>query len=267
MDLELAGKRAVITGGSGEIGKEIAYALAREDANIALVARDIVRAEAVAETIPVSSRRQAKAFRADTGSDEQVRECFTQIAGAFGGIDILINCAAQPASSKPEPTGSNNSGQDLLNEINVKVLGYLRCAEAAVPYMRKGGWGRIINVSGMNARLTGSITGSIRNVAVVSLTKNLAAQLGRYGVNVTCIHPALTRTERLIAQISAQSEKTGQSCEEIEAEMIRTHSLIGRLVTAAEIANVVAFLSSPKSIPINGDVIPVGGGLPGVIYY
>src|SRR5439155_22305189 len=81
-------------------------------------------------------------------------------------------------------------------DVNVKVLGYLRCAREVAPHMIRRGWGRIVNVSGLAARQTGSTIGSLRNVAVVALAKNLADELGPHGINVTVVHPGLTRTEK-----------------------------------------------------------------------
>ena len=92
-------------------------------------------------------------------------------------------------------TGLIGDADQFEQALDVKVLGYLRCAREAVPYMRRRGWGRIINVAGLAARRGGSIIGSIRNAGVVALTKNLAAELGPHGINVTCVHPGSTRTE------------------------------------------------------------------------
>ena len=139
----------------------------------------------------------------------------------------------------------------FFEEMNTKVLGYLRCAQAAAPYMIERGWGRIINLSGLAARQSGSVLGSVRNVAVVAMTKNLADELGPHGINVTVVHPGATRTE-------ATSE---------EAAVRPTANLVGRLIDAREVAYVVAFLASPKSVAITGDTIVAGGGVPRVIYY
>ncbi|GIT16175.1 MAG: hypothetical protein CM1200mP37_7560 [Chloroflexota bacterium] len=81
--------------------------------------------------------------------------------------------------------------------MNTKVLGYLRCIREVVPYMKKKKWGRIINIGGLGSRSVGSTVGSIRNTAVVSMTKNLANELGQYGINVSAIHPGLTKTEAI----------------------------------------------------------------------
>src|SRR6476620_2015265 len=138
--------------------------------------------------------------------------------------------------------------------MHVKVLGYLRCAREFAPSMRENGWGRIINISGLAARQTGTILGSVRNVAVVALTKNLADELGPHGINVTVVHPGTTRTEKTPGVIAAQAAALGIAPEEAERRLAAGNS-INRLIDARDVANVVAFLASPLSVAINGDAI------------
>jgi NAD(P)-dependent dehydrogenase (short-subunit alcohol dehydrogenase family) len=153
-----------------------------------------------------------------------------------------------------------------LAAIDTKVLGYLRCARAAAPYMIDQGWGRIVNISGLAARSVSTPSGSIRNVAVAALTKTLADELGPAGINVTVVHPGLTATERTPAMIARFAAARGSTEDEAEASL-GAGSSIGRIVTAAEVADVVVFLASPRSVAINGDAIAAGGGTPGAIHY
>jgi NAD(P)-dependent dehydrogenase (short-subunit alcohol dehydrogenase family) len=128
------------------------------------------------------------------------------------------------------------------------------------------GWGRIVNISGLAARQTGNTVGSMRNVAVAAMTKNLADELGPSGINVTVVHPGLTRTERTAALVEAQARAQGISADLVLQRMADGNS-IRHLVDAAEVANVVAFLASPKSIAINGESVAAGGGAPRSIHY
>src|SRR6185369_5816508 len=95
----------------------------------------------------------------------------------------------------------------LLAEIDVKVLGYLFAAQAVAPAMQAVGWGRIVNIAGLAANSTGSTIGSIRNVSVAAITKNLADELGPAGITVNCVHPGLTRTVRS-ADIADDDQRT-----------------------------------------------------------
>ncbi|MDA0365322.1 MAG: SDR family oxidoreductase, partial [Chloroflexi bacterium] len=152
------------------------------------------------------------------------------------------------------------------DDMNVKVLGYLRCAREVAPVMKRQGWGRIVNISGLAARQSGSTIGSVRNVAVAALTKNLADELGPHGINVTVVHPGLTRTEATPGVVAARAQAESITPEEAEQRMASGNS-IRHLVDATEVAYVVAFLASPLSIAINGDTIAVGGGAPRAIHY
>lgn len=149
--------------------------------------------------------------------------------------------------------------------MNVKVLGYLRCAQAVAPLMAEAGWGRIVNISGLGARTTGSAIGSMRNVSVAALTKNLADELGPRGINVTVVHPGLTRTEATPGVVARMAAAQGVPEADVEARL--GSNSIRKLVDAAEVAWVVVFLASPRSVAVTGDAVVCGGGQPGPIYY
>jgi NAD(P)-dependent dehydrogenase (short-subunit alcohol dehydrogenase family) len=266
MDLQLTGKIAVVTGGTRGIGKAIARSLAGEGMDVAIVGRDLSAATATASEIAGETGRTVRAYSADTGKDDAVRSAVAAIHSDFGRIDVLVNSAAQPSGQAKPPTLSEITDDIFWSDVNVKVMGYLRMAREVAPLMTKQGWGRIINISGLGARQTGVTVGSIRNVGVAALTKNLADELGPGGINVTCVHPGLTRTEKTAGVIEWRASTQKKTKEEVEKAMNDLNT-IRRLVTAEEIGHIVAFLASPKSIAINGDAIAAGGGVPGSIYY
>ena len=265
MNLDLTGKTAIVTGGSRGIGKAIARELAGEGVDVAIVARSIGPLEQAAAELAEETGRRIVPIMADTGSDASVKAMVEQAAKGLGRIDILVNCAAQPGGQAPPPKLAQITDDAFYSDVNVKVMGYLRCARECAPHMIRQGWGRIINISGLAARSTGSTIGSIRNVAVVAMSKNLADELGPHGINVTVVHPSLTRTEKTADVIAARAERQGISLEEAEKRMV--NNLVGRWIDARDIAYVVTFLASPKAGAINGDVIAAGGGMPGSIYY
>ena len=131
---------------------------------------------------------------------------------------------------------------------------------AVAPIMKERGWGRIINISGLASRSSGSAVGSIRNVSVSALTKNLADELGPFGINAVVIHPGATRTEATPGVAAARAEAAGVSVEEILEEMANANS-VRKLIDARQIAYVAAFVASPKAVAINGDAIAAGGGV------
>ena len=266
MDLELQGKTAIVTGGSRGIGKAIARELAREGVSVVIVARTAEPLEATARELAAETGRRIVPIPADTGDDESVKAMVRQAADALGHLDILVNAAARVGGSTPEPKLADVTDTAFWGDMNVKVMGYLRCAREVAPYMREQRWGRIVNISGLAARSAGSILASTRNVAVVALTKNLADELAPYGVTANTIHPGRTRTESTPTMLAAMAERQGTTPEEVERRMAQG-SLAGRLIEAREIACLVAFLASPRAALINGEVIGVGGGQPGMISY
>jgi NAD(P)-dependent dehydrogenase (short-subunit alcohol dehydrogenase family) len=251
MDLDLGGKKAIVTGGSRGIGKAIVRQLALEGVDVGIAARDPERLEAAAAELAGATGRRVIGHVCDTTDDESVRAMVSALADTLGGVDILVNCAAKVGGLTAPPKLADLTTDELWAEVNTKVMGYVRCAREVAPRMAENGWGRIINVAGLAARQSGSTLGSIRNVSVSALTKNLADELGPQGVNVTCVHPGLTRTERTTDEFAASFDR----------------NTIGRIVDSDEVAYVVAFLASPKSAAITGDSIACGGGSRGPIYY
>ena len=161
-----------------------------------------------------------------------------------GRIDILVNAAAEPAGFAGPPKLQQITGEYFHAEMDTKVMGYIRCAREVVDGMRAKGWGRIVNISGLAARQSGSAVGSMRNIAVAALTKNLADELGPAGIQVTVVHPGLTRTERTAPLVAARAREQGVAEAAVEAQMAAGNS-IQHLVDAEEVAFVVAFLCSP----------------------
>lgn len=265
MDLQLRGKRALVTGASRGIGRAVAGRLAEEGADVALLARDPAALAEVATELARHGTRVV-VVAADTTDDVAVRAAVATVVDQLGGVDVLVNAAARPASSAPVPTLAELTDDALRVEVETKVLGYLRCARAVAPHMTAQGWGRIVNVSGLNARRTGSLVGTVRNVAVAAMTANLAVELGPHGVNVTVVHPGTTVTERTPGVVAARAAAAGSSKAEAQAAMAADVA-IGRLVTAGEVADVVAFLCSPRSVAVTGDAVAAGGGSRGSVHY
>lgn len=265
VDLYLAGKRAIVTGGSRGIGYAIARGLALEGVDVAIAARDADRLARAARTLSEETGRRVIGVPTDTGDDAQVQALVERVVAELGGVDILVNSAATPWSAGA-PTDFASTTDDVVRaEIEIKVLGYLRTARAVAPHLIAQGWGRIINISGLGARQANSIAQTVRNVGVSALTKNLADELGPKGINVTVVHPGRTRTERLTDRLTQQASQRGVTVGELESELA-TNS-IRRVVDAREVADVVTFLASPRSIAITGDAVAAGGGIPGPVYY
>jgi NAD(P)-dependent dehydrogenase (short-subunit alcohol dehydrogenase family) len=261
VDLQLAGARAIVAGGSRGIGLAVARGLRAEGARVAIVARHEERLRAAAAELGP----EVLAVPADTTDDAAVRAMVEEVVGAWGGVDVLVNAAAQPAGG-PVPALADLTDAEVQADFDTKVLGYLRCARAVAPHMTAQGRGRIVSISGLNARRTGSIAGGIRNVAVAALTANLADELGPSGVGVTVVHPGLVETERTPRLVADRAAASGRTEEQVRADLAAGSSL-RRLVSAEEVANVVVFLCSPLAVAVTGDAVGVGGGNRGVVHY
>jgi len=252
MTLELEGKRAIVTGGNRGIGKAIARELALQGADVVLAARDRTALDASVQELATESGRRIFGIKVDTGDKAAVDALVVEAVRLLGGVDILVNAAAVPGGISSATKLSEIIDEEALADLDIKVVGYLRTARAVAPHLVAQGWGRIINVGGLAIHRTGRPVATLRNVGVAAITKNLADELGPLGVNVTAVHPGVTRTEK-----TAPADEAG----------LAQINSIKRLVDASEVAWVVAFLASPRSIAINGDAISVGGGIPGAIHY
>jgi NAD(P)-dependent dehydrogenase (short-subunit alcohol dehydrogenase family) len=266
MDLRLNGKKALITGGSKGIGKCTARVLAEEGVDVAILARDMASAEATAAEIARATNRKVIAVKADTSDDAQVKKAIGDAVAALGRIDILVNCAAKAAGQSKPPSLLEIQNDDFWAEMNVKVMGYLRTCREVAPMMEANGWGRIINVSGLAARNTGNIIGTMRNVSVAALTKNVADEMAGTGVTVTCVHPGMTVTEKTPGLLERQAKANNITVAEMEKRM-DSRNVNRKVVTMEQVADVIAFLASPRSVAINGDIIAAGGGAPGTVHY
>lgn len=251
MDLELKDRRALVTGGSRGIGKRIAWRLAKEGADVAITARGQEALEATAGEIAADTGRRIFSIKADMRDDSSVAAMTAEAARVLGGLDILVNNAATPGGRKVAAIQDMDVA-DLLEDIDVKVGGYLRAARCAAPYMIKGGWGRIINIGGLAARLTGNYNSGIRSAAISALTKNLADELGPKGIVAIAIHPGAMRKMGAPSEQEAKSAAKTSNAALFESEVI---------------ASLVAMLSSSHALALNGETLSAGGGIRGIIDY
>jgi|TARA_Y100000310_G_scaffold102141_2_gene100303 NAD(P)-dependent dehydrogenase (short-subunit alcohol dehydrogenase family) len=272
MDLGLEGRRGIVVGGSRGIGKAIAFALATEGVDLVIAARNSDRLQGAASEIAAETGRNVTPISCDAADRNEVDAMVSQAAAALGEINILVNSGSAPGGSATAVGYIDTIvDEDFLQDFNVKYMGALRCARACIPHLQKAGWGRIINISGLNARIAGNLSGGARNTSLVHFTKTLATQLGRDGITVNCIHPGITRTERTAEALRARAERRGVTAEEVEladfAEGSRRTNAIGRMIDAAEIAHLATFLCSDKAWAVTGEVIAADGGGSSAVYY
>ena len=258
MDLNLGGRVAIVTGGSLGIGREVAQAFASEGVRVAIVARSAKALEAAAAEITANTGVEVLAVPTDVTSTEQVDAAVSRVAQHFGRVDILVNGAAHPGGLVRSEI-ENADPEGLLEDINIKVVGYMRFAKAAAAQMRKGGFGRIVNIGGLTGRGSKQLSG-MRNVAVVHMTKTLSDQLGPFGITVNVIHPGVVETPHIHELYAKEARLQGLTPAEVEANYAKA-TPIRRVLQVREIADVVLFLASERAAAITGESIAVDGGI------
>ena len=264
MELKLHEKVAIVTGGSKGIGRAIALALAQEGVDVAICARGTLALEEAANDIQSNTGSRVLALTTDVTHQQDVRTLIASTIAELGSVDILVNNAVNsvPGAFMELPDGA------WQDHFNVKVMGYIRCAREVIPHMKAKGWGRIINIAGDGARSLRpyAMSNGVTNAGLTNLTKNLSSHLAGDGILVNCVHPASTMTDRLRGIFEQQTQRDGTSFEEVERNSVRDIPL-GRMIKAAEIADLVLFLASDKASAITGQAIAVDGGIATGIYY
>lgn len=257
MDLQLKGRRALITGGSGEIGLACALGLAREGVEIALCARDMERLERAAAAIREQTGVQAAVFSADLKRPEEITATVARATAVLGGIDILINNAG--ASRFGDPLALDDA--DWVSAMELKYFGYVRCIRAVAPQMIERGWGRIINILGAAGKRANPLhlPGGSANAALVLLTKGFGMELARHGVLVNALSPSGVITERYRRLAQAEAERDGITTDEALSRLAAGYP-IRRLARLDEVADAVCFLASERASFFVGSHLLMDGG-------
>lgn len=264
MDLGLRGRTAVITGASKGIGKAIAMSFAAEGANLVLIARGAAGLEAAAAAIRAAADVHVLPLAVDITDGPGVKRAVETIARdpRFGTAHILVNNAGSPI--KRQDRQITWEDQDWRNDLEVKMIGYLRLIRDVLPLMPRDGTGRIINITGaagMNA-WSPALTHGLNNAALNHGTGYLAQDLSADGITVNAVVPGLIATEWREGWAQAMADKQGISKQAfLDAYCKEKGILSRRWATMREVADVVVFVASDRASYINGAKIVVDGGI------
>jgi 3-oxoacyl-[acyl-carrier protein] reductase len=245
-NMELEGKVAIVTGGSLGIGSAIALALGKAGCDVAINYRKHdEEAKAIVEEIKGMGRR-AVVVKADVSKTEDAQKMVESVLNELGRLDILVcNAGINMDSVIWKMTEEQ---WDTVMSVNLK--GCFNYARAAAPIFKKQGHGKIVNITSINGLRGkfGQSNYSASKGGIIALTKTLARELGRYNVNANAVAPGMIGTEMMLKLPEEWKQKAVNE------------TVLGRIGTPEDIANVVVFLCSEEARHITGEVIKVDGG-------
>ena len=258
MDLGLAGRVAVVTGGSEGIGKAAALSLAREGARVAICARRPDVLEAAAAEVRDATGGDVIAVPCDVMDEAQVKAAMAQVVARWGGVDILVNNAGTSAAGKFEEV----SDQAWETDLGIKVYGAIYCSRAAIPYMKAAGGGRIINITtgGGKAPGAGSLPTSMARAAGIALTKAMSRDYAPDNILVNTVCIGLIKSGQHERRYERMQERDpSRSLDQFYAGMGERVPL-GRVGEAAEAGDVICFLASARASYVTGASVNIDGG-------
>ena len=257
MDLGLQGKVALVTGGSKGIGRAIALGLAREGAKVAICARGEAALAEAARAIEKATGSEVLAVAGDLTRPADVQRIVDTIVTRHRRIDILVN----NAGTAPGGEILSLTEEDWEQALQLKFMGYVRCAKAVIPHMIRQGGGRIVNVVGNDGvkPLGIELAPSAANAADLAMTTALAEQYGKHNILVNAVNPGPVRTERWDGLVQGIAKARGLSFDEAQGRADRSMPL-GRIATPEEVADVVVFVASERASFMNGAWILLDGG-------
>ncbi len=254
--LPLAGRRALVTGGSKGIGRSIALALAKAGADVAVTARSLPDLEDVAGEIHAMNRRSL-ALTCDVIAPEQVQKMAAAVLEAWAGIDILINNAGNAQSHKfldhPDELWHR------MLAINLTSAYYVTKALAAGMVEQK--WGRIINIASIASKVGGRYIAAYTAAkhGLLGLTRALAVEFAAHNITVNAICPGYVDTPMTDASVANIVDRTGMS-QGAAREVLEKMSPQKRLIEPDEVAAVALLLARDIGQGITGQAINVDGG-------
>ena len=257
MDLNLAGKVALVTGGSKGIGKGIARVLSQEGCKIAMCSRTMDELRAAADEISGATGNEVLPIAADLMTTRDADAFVEQAVGHFGRVDILVN----NAGSAPGGVIETLSDEEWDVAIGLKFMGYVRCTRAALPHMQRQGHGRVVNLIGNDGikHSYWEIAPGAANAAGQNFTMSMAGRYGKDNISFVAVNPGPVRTERWDGLVRAMARDMSISVD--EADKLAPRSIpLGRIAEVDEVANLVAYLASDLAHFANGTMIEIDGG-------
>lgn len=257
MDLGIEGKVAAVGGASTGLGKAVAWALAREGARVAICARGREQLERTGLAINRASGRETLSFPCDLATASGPLEFVEATVKQFGRLDILVTNAGGP----PATISSQTPEDAWPKALELSLLSTIRLAQAAIPYMRRNGWGRIVCITSVSVKspLPGMVLSNTVRPGVVGYAKTVAQEFAQDGITVNVICPGYMATDRVTELAETRAAASGQSVEEVVAGLVGNIPA-GRMGDPKELGDLVAFLASERAAYITGTTTQIDGG-------
>jgi len=257
MDLGLRDKIALVAASSRGLGRACAHSLSAEGAKVVICARDGKDLRSAADEIAGDTNNQVLAIVADLTSARDCRQVVQDTVEYFGGLHVLVTNNAGP----PAGYFFDFDDNEWYRAIDLTLMSAIRLIRAAVPYMREGGWGRIINIASVSVKepLDDLILSSSLLAGVVGMARTLASQLAADGITVNNVMPGYILTERVRELAQTRAKAQGKSPDKVLngfAELVP----MGRIGKPEELAAMVTFLASEQAAYVSGTSILVDGG-------
>ena len=245
--LDLSGRVAVVIGGTSGIGRALVDGLVQAGADVVASSRRDAEVEATAKAIEAAGKRTLR-VSCDVAARASIQKLHDEVIRAFGKVDILINCAGR---TKRTPT-IEVSEEEFAAIMDTNLMGTLRACQVFGRSMIEKKYGRIINIASLSSfvALYEVAAYGASKTAVASLTKSLAIEWGKHGVNVNAIAPGVFRTA--LNQKLLDETQRGQE--------FLTRTPVGRFGKVEELAGAAVFLASDAASFVNGEVLVVDGG-------
>ena len=258
MELGLKGKVAIITASSRGIGRATAEAFASEGARVALCARTAADVTRAADEIRARTGAQVLAVRADLTKAEDIQDLVRRTVDAYGTVDILANNAGGPPAGSFDDMGD----AEWQAAFELTLLSTVRLVRAVIPHMRRAGGGAIVNLqsSSVKVPLDNMILSNSIRTGVIGLAKSLSLELAKDNIRVNTVLPGSILTDRLRQMLVLQSQKSGQSVEEIQ-RLREAKIPLGHLGKPEDMADMIVFLASDRAKYVTGATVQVDGGL------
>lgn len=246
--------RVLVTAAGGGAGRVIASRFAQAGGRVIACDVDGAGLRSLEAEIP-----GIKGIEADAGDEAAIARVFEHVASAFGGLDVLVN---NVGIAGPTAAAEDVSLADWNESIRINLTSHFLFARAAIPAMKAQGGGLIVNISSGSAKvgLPMRLPYVVTKGAVLSMTTNLARELGPFGIRVNAILPGAIRGPRIERVIQAKAEALGVDPKEHERNMLRYISM-RTMVEPDDIAATIEFLASPGGSRISGQLIGVDGNI------